>query len=402
MSSQKKLVNNKKGTSPLRAVASFHADDTDRAVYLWGDGDHASPQEVLRRLQEFHDEVGLEVDYFSRGGTVEQLEHKVAAMLGKEAAIFMPTGTLANHLAIRTLCQGKPRAIVQEQSHLYHDSGDCVERLSGIKLIPLGKDQTAFTLEELKEALAQAESGRVAAPVGAVMIESPVRRRAGQIVSYDQMKQITRLCREQGIPCHLDGARLYMMSAATGIPPQRYAALFNTVYVSLYKYFGAHFGAILAGPRELIATLYDDRRMFGGGLFASYFAAGLALKGMEGFEARLAEAMSRAKTLFASLSALPGIALQPFEHGSNIFPMELAQNIDPEKFAAALQQYQVYLNPDQVQQRRILLSVNTTMLRRSKGELFEAFKTALRQSTSHGKHLNREHPFATPEEELWT
>ena len=111
------------------------------------------------------------------------LEQQFAATLGKEAAIFLPTGTLANHLAIRTLCGRKPRAVVQEQSHLYNDSGDCVSRLSGITLVPLGKDQPAFALDELQAAVERAVTGRVLNPIGAVMIESPVRRQMGQIFS---------------------------------------------------------------------------------------------------------------------------------------------------------------------------------------------------------------------------
>ena len=93
-------------------------------------------------------------------------------------------GTLANHLAIRALCGTKHRVIVQEQSHLYHDSGDCVTQLSGINLVPLARGRTGFTLEELKEAIVESTSGRVANPVGAVMIESPVRRQMGQVVPF--------------------------------------------------------------------------------------------------------------------------------------------------------------------------------------------------------------------------
>ena len=194
--------------------------------------------------------LGLRLDSYSLGGNVEQLEKKCAEMLGKEAAVFMPTGTLANHLAIRKLCGIKPRAVVQEQSHLYNDSGDCTTRLSNINLIPLAKERPYFTLEALKAAVEQAESGRVINRVGAIMIESPVRRQSGKIMPFDEMKAVTDYCRDKQIGTHLDGARLYMMSGATNIPPADYAALFDTVYVSLYKYFGAPFGAILAGTAE--------------------------------------------------------------------------------------------------------------------------------------------------------
>ena len=233
-------------------------------VIFRGDGEPKTPSTMLQRLAEFDQKFTLQEDAYSLGGTVEQLEKKCAEMLGKEAAVFMPTGTLANHLAIRKLCGVKPRAIVQEQSHLYNDSGDCVTRLSNINLIPLAKGYPYFTLETLQAAVEQAENGRVINPVGAVMIESPVRRQLGKIMPFDEMKAVTDYCRDKQIGTHFDGARLYMMSGATGIPPADYAALFDTVYVSLYKYFGAPFGAIVAGTAEFADGLYHDRRMFGG------------------------------------------------------------------------------------------------------------------------------------------
>ena len=113
--------------------------DSEISVVFRGDGEPGTPGGVIRRIAEFEEKHGLERDSYSLGGTVKRMEELFAEMLGKEAAIFMPTGTLANHLAIRRHCGLKPRAVVQEQSHLYNDTGDCVDRLSGIKLVPLAK-----------------------------------------------------------------------------------------------------------------------------------------------------------------------------------------------------------------------------------------------------------------------
>ena len=351
--------------------------DTEVSVVFRGDGEPKTPQGMLRRLAEYDAEVGVEPDSFTLGGTIERLERRFAEMLGVEAAVFMPTGILANHLAIRKHCGVKPRAVVQEQSHLYNDTGDCVTRLSGINLVPLAKGRPYFTVDELKEAVLGSESGRVANPVGAVMVESPVRRQAGQIVPLDQMAAITELCRQQGIPTHLDGARLYMMSAATGVKPREYAALFDTVYVSLYKYFGAPFGAILAGTSEFIGDLYHDRRMFGGGLASAWLAAAIALKGTEGFEQRFAAAMEQSAELFARLNTLPGIAIGRFEHGSNIFPLEVDPSVDIDRFVSTLGEEHVFVYPDEADPEHLLLTVNTTILRRSNDDLFEVFKAAL-------------------------
>jgi threonine aldolase len=355
-----------------------HLPNENDAVIFRGDGEPKIPSVMLQRLSEFDRSMGLESDNYSLGGDVTRLEKKCAEMLGKDAAVFMPTGTLANHLAIRKLCGSKSRAVVQEQSHLYNDTGDCVSQLSGINLVPLGKERPYFTVQELETAVVQAEVGRVMNPVGAVMIESPVNRQSGQIVPFDEMQAITDYCRRKQIKTHLDGARLYMMSAATGISPANYAALFDTVYLSLYKYFGASFGAVLAGTSEFTDGLYHDRRMFGGGLASANFAAALALHGIDGFEQRFASAMSKAKTLFAKINTLEGIHIGCFEHGSNIFPLELATDVDCDRFIKALRDHSVFLAPpSSYDSRRIMLTVNTTILRQDVSVLLKAFNRAL-------------------------
>ncbi len=362
-----------------QATGERRPADSEISVVLRGDGEPRTPQSMLLRLVEFEAQAGIEADTYSLGGDVEKLERRFAELLGKEAAAFMPTGTLANHLAVRRLCGPKPRAVVQEQCHLYHDSGDCVTRLSAINLIPLAKDRPYFTLAELEQAVIDSDSGRVANPVGVVMVESPVRRQAGQVMPFGEMQAMTAFCRERGIATHLDGARLYMMSAATGIKPGEYAALFDTVYVSLYKYFGAPFGAILAGPSEIIGDIFHERRMFGGGLASASFAAALALQGVEGFEERFGRAMRKALELFDMLDALDGIRVEAFEHGSNIFSLALAPEIDLERFVSALRQHWVFVSTEEPYQGRPLVAVNTTMLRQSNGELARAFEDALAQ-----------------------
>ena len=272
-------------TEPTTASQRQPAE-SETSVVFSGDGEPKTPDSMLLELVAIQQDSGIASDTYTLGGVVEELEQKMAQALGKDAAVFMPTGTLANHLAIRRLCGLKPRAVVQEQCHLYNDTGDCVQQLSGIHMVPLGQDKAFFTMSELEAAVTRSDNGRVSNSVGAIMIESPVRRQGGQVMPLADMQEITDFCRERGIGSHLDGARLYMMSAASGVSPKEYSALFDTVYVSLYKYFGAHFGAILAGTEEFCEGLYNDRRMFGSGLSSSAFAAALAKRGFDGFEER--------------------------------------------------------------------------------------------------------------------
>ena len=176
----------------------------------------------------------------------------MAALLGKEMALFLPSGTLANHLALRLLATRGRRVLVQRESHIYNDTGDCAQELSGLTLIPLAPQRATFTLAEVEAEIARLPEARVSTPIGAISIESPVRRLQGEVFDFAEMQRIAAFARERRIGLHLDGARIFLASAYTGITPASYAALFDTVYVSLYKYFNAAAGAVLAGPRELI------------------------------------------------------------------------------------------------------------------------------------------------------
>ena len=358
-------------------TADAATPESPGAVVFRGDGEPKTPAGTVGRLSRIVQQRGIEADSYSQGGVVRELESAFADKLGKEDAVFMPTGTLANHLALRMLCAGKPRAIVQEQSHLYHDTGDTVQRLSGVNLAPLAPSRPYFTLDEVRRAVGESVGGRVAAPVGALMIESPVRRQRGQIMPLDEMRRVVEYCADIGIPTHLDGARLFMMSAATGVSPADYASMFHTVYVSLYKYFGAPFGAILAGSAEFCRDLYHHRRMFGGGLSSAALAAALALDGLDGFERRFADAMRKAGDLFDELNRIPGVSVTAYEHGSNIFRLTLPPGVDCERFTERLAELGVFASVDEDNISSIHLTVNTTILRQTNDRIASAFRTVI-------------------------
>lgn len=343
------------------------------SVVFSGDGEPQTAESTIDRLGALLADGRLDQDNYALGGSVEALERRVAKELGKEAAIWMPTGTLANHLALRRHAGTRPRVVLQEQSHIYHDEGDALARLSGLSAIPLGRDKPHFTVDELRSALHQSIDGRVLNAVGAVSIESPVRRQAGQVVPWDEMRAITELCRDEDIPSHLDGARLYMMSAATGIGIQDYAGLFDSVYLSMYKYFGSPFGAVLAGTSEFIEGMFHDRRMFGSGLSSAYLIAGLSLDGIDGFEARYKEAFDKAASLFAEINGIPGVTIRAFEHGSNIFELLIDPAIGDARFVDKLLHAGIVLPVPGGGWPTLLLHVNTTVLRRSNEDIVRAF-----------------------------
>ncbi len=160
-------------------------DNSNKQIDFIYDGLSFSPKEYSDLLMKLADEGKIKPDYYSNGGVVEELEIKFAKLLGKESAIFMPTGTMANHIAVRHLANTNRRVIVQEQSHFYNDSGDCAQTLSGLNLIPSGDNSVEFSLHEVENIVSKTKTGRVATKVGVILIETPVRRQYDRMFMYD-------------------------------------------------------------------------------------------------------------------------------------------------------------------------------------------------------------------------
>ena len=299
------------------------------------DGRPLGPAEYAQLLMRLADEGKIAPDFYSNGGIVEELEHRFARWLGHESAVFMPTGTLANHIAVRRLAEQRRRVIVPAESHLYRDSGDCAQTLSSLNLIPLGANRVCYGVDELRDALADAEDGRVATPVGALLVESPVRRMYDRIVRDADLVSITSEARRRGIRTHLDGARIFIQSAHTRTAPADYGRLFDTVYTSLWKCFNAPAGAVLAGPKDLTQGLFHERRMFGGSLAAAWPFAAVALHYVEGFIDEYRAALRRARALFATLSERGGVRVEEFESGTHLVRVTV-EGVDPASFRMEL------------------------------------------------------------------
>jgi threonine aldolase len=350
-----------------------------RLVQFRSDGLGLSPAGYARLLAEIAETRGIAEDDYSRDGVVAELEGRIAALLGKEAAVFLPTGTLANHLAVRLLAQRVRRILVQQESHLWNDEGDCAQHLSGLTLIPLARGRASFTLAEVEEAVAGAPEMRVAMPVGAISIETPVRRMAGEAFDFAEMRRIAGFGREHGIGLHLDGARLLIESVYTGIAPAEYAGLFDTVYVSLYKYLNAAAGAVLAGPRAMLDGLYHQRRMFGGGLPHVWPYAAVALHYLDGFDERLAAAATAFDKLLDALRDQPRITMIRPPTATNVTLLQVSgdtANALPQQLLA----HGIAIRPA----RRILpegaefaLHTNETILRRPIAETIRHLLAAL-------------------------
>ena len=265
------------------------------------DGLGLGPREYSQELIKLSEGGQIQPDSYSVGGTITELEQQFATLLGKERALFVPTGTLANHLAVRRLAGSDRRVLVQAESHLYNDCGDCAGVLSGLNLIPLAPGQATFALDEVKQWVERTASGKVETRVGVISIESPVRRRFHEMFDFEQMKKICGYAREHHIRLHLDGARLFNIPYHSGLKIEDITSLFDTVYVSLWKCFNAASGAILAGSRQHIEGLFHVRRMFGGSLPQAWPVVAVARRYATGYLDEYARAWRTASPFLAAL-----------------------------------------------------------------------------------------------------
>ena len=364
-------------TAPRVAYAqsgSGTAGATSGNVRMSGDGLGLAPEEQARLWTTLAADGGIVRDSYSNGGAVERLENDFAELLGKERAVFMPTGTLANHLAVRALAGGDGRAIVQADSHLYNDSGDCVQTLSGITLLPLGAGRPGFTLDEVEETLDRTAGGRVRRPVRVISIETPVRRHFGATFDRRELDRIAALAKREGIGLHLDGARIFLQAAYEGRAVAEYAAPFDTVYVSLYKYFNAPSGAILAGPRDLLDGMYHTRRMFGAGLPAAWPFAAIAHHYLPGFVARYRQAVAVSESWAAQLARHDAFSIDRVPHGTNLSWLRVKTS-DFSAFRRRLRDHGVAVGAPR--DGRMLIGVNETWNRKSADELAELFVASL-------------------------
>jgi len=296
-----------------------------RSVWLVGDSAPPNPVANTQRLLDLLQARPRIREAYLSGGATAELEARFAKLLGKEDCAFLATGTLANHLAVRVLAGDASRVIAPHESHLYRDESDATQLLSGLNLVALAEGRAAPTLAEIKAAVDEAENGPYPLRVGAISLESPVRRVKGEMVDLALVREISAYAKSKNIRMHLDGARLLM--APPGYDIAGTAALFDTVYVSLYKYLDAPFGAVLAGSKTDIAKVRDLRHRFGGTIYQGWECAVPVLAALDDFDARHRAAFAAADQLFAALKAQGLATPKPAPHASNIRELVLKPQV---------------------------------------------------------------------------
>jgi threonine aldolase len=253
-------------------------------------------------LAEVPDDIAP--DRYGDGGVVAELEAEVSALLGKPAAAFFPSGTMAQQVTLRVHADTRGRRVVlfHPTCHIDRQEGGGYQRLHHLVGRPIGDELRLITLEDLRT---------VAEPPAALVLELPQREIGGLLPGWEELVEQVEWARERGAAVHMDGARLWGCEAFYGRTLAQIADPFDTVYVSLYKQLGGITGSCLAGPEDLVAEVREWRKRHGGSLYALWPYAASGLAGLRKRLPRMPAYQEHALAIASAVKELPGVEVVP-------------------------------------------------------------------------------------------
>ena len=273
-------------------------------------------------------------DVFKSDPTVNALQEKVAALFCMEDALFFPSGTMANQAAIKVHTQPGDRMFCDKWAHVYNYEGGGAAFNSGVTSHLIDGERGMFSSLQLKEAV----GGRADIHVPfnrLVCIENTTNKGGGACWDFEELKKIQKICKEQNLGFHLDGARLFNALVAKNETPQQYGQLFDTISICLSKGLGAPVGSILLGSKEHIAKALRVRKLFGGGMRQAGFLAAAAIYALDHQVDRLADDHRRARQIGVVLENCSFVKkVEPIE--TNIVIFYVQDTIDPMEFIAKM------------------------------------------------------------------
>ena len=271
------------------------------------------PTPAMRRAMA---EAEVGDDVFGEDPTVRRLEIRVASILGKEAALFVPSGVMGNQLAITVHTRPGDEVVLAERSHLFHYESGAPALLSGVQLRPLNDGRGFLTGEAVRAVVRGRYDWEPRTRL--VCLENTVNKAGGLVYPLDLTREVAAVAREHELRLHLDGARLWNAAVASGRTEAEIAAPFDTVTVCLSKGLGAPVGSLLAGETETIRRARRYRKLFGGGMRQVGILAAAGLYALEHHRADLAADHRRARHLAEALAPLPGFEIDPAAVETNI------------------------------------------------------------------------------------
>lgn len=277
--------------------------------------------------------------------TVIRLQERCAELLGKEAALFVPSGTMANQTSIRALTQPGDEIIAHRDSHIFHYEAGAPAALSGCSLWLLEGKRGMFTAQDVRAAIRPRNSHYPQSAL--VVVENTHNRGGGSIWPVEQIPEIRRVADEAGLRLHLDGARLMNACVAKGVRPTDYTRHFDTISMCFSKGLGAPVGSIVASSRDTIHRVHRFRKMFGGGMRQAGILAAAALHALDHHVERLAEDHANAKRLGEMLAESPHVSIDAAAIETNL----VFFNIDDrwgsaQKLCLALHEQGVWMLPE--------------------------------------------------------
>lgn len=294
---------------------------------------------------EVHDDV-IDVD-----PTTDRLQQRIAQMLGKEAAVFVPSGTMSNQIAVRLHCQPGDQLICDVDCHIYRYEQGGFAQLSGVVAHPIdNQGQGLFSPAQLRYSIQPNDDHYVRTRL--VCVENTHNKGGGIVLPLDQIQALCQTARESGLATHLDGARLFNAVIASGISASEWAKPFDTVSVCFSKGLGAPVGSALVGPQPLIRQIRRIRKLLGGGMRQSGMLAAAALWALDHHIPRLAEDHANARLIAEQIVESPRIELDLNRVQTNIVIFKIAAEAGtPQEFCQRAYQRGVWMfpfGPDQV------------------------------------------------------
>jgi threonine aldolase len=262
-------------------------------------------------------------DVFGEDPTVNRLQEVAARLLGKEAALFVPSGTMANQLAVRLHTQPGDEMIVETGAHVVRYESGAAAALSGVQTCWLSGTRGILQPEQIEKAIRPADYHNP--PTALISLENTHNRGGGATYPLDTIAAIRKIAEPRGIAMHLDGARLFNAVTATGVPAAHYARYFETISFCLSKGLGAPVGSLLCSDAARTMKLRRLRKMFGGGMRQAGILAAAGLYALEHNISRLADDHRHAKQLAVALAGLPGVRIIPEHVETNIVVFDISE-----------------------------------------------------------------------------
>ena len=266
-------------------------------------------------------------DVYGEDPTVNQLQEKAAEMLGKEAGIFLPSGTMGNLISVLAHCGRGDEIILGSKAHIFLYEAGGISALGGVHSHQIPNlDDGTLPLAEIEDAIRANDEHEP--PTKLIALENTQNRCGGTVLPMDYVKKVGDLAKERGLAFHLDGARIFNAAAALALSAKKLASPFDSVTFCLSKGLSAPVGSVLCGSHEFIAKAHRLRKQLGGGMRQAGILAAAGVVALDTMVERLGEDHARARRLAEGLARVPGLVLDEGTPYTNMIFMRLAEHVE--------------------------------------------------------------------------